>query len=351
MTLRGAVAGVVVEVVALVPLCGRRPCRGRYAAGGSASRVDRVRRRYAPDVGSVAAEPLEWAGPPATASDGRLGQLNRPLQGVRGLAVVAVVLYHLEVPGLGGGYLGVDVFFVLSGFVIGSRLAGTDSGPLGDRLWDFYARRVRRLLPLALLVVVVVVVGLRYALPAPLLPAARADAVGAATATLNIRSALVGSTYGRPLFGQFGQIESPFAHFWSLAVEEQFYLVVAPVALVVLGRWRRRALPLVAVGAAVSVALWLVLVRSGRPSWAFYLLGPRAWELLVGLALVGLVPRLLGRVRRTAVAGVAGWTGLLVGAAAVRHWSDLQQASLVPHAVTVAVGGLLVVAPTTHGPR
>ena len=142
------------------------------------------------------------------------------IDGVRALAVVAVVAYHAGVPGFGGGFVGVDVFFVISGFLITGLLAGEveRSGRLS--VAGFYGRRARRLLPVAALVTVATVAVGWWVLSPLDRGDLSADALATSTYTINLRLAAQHYDYLRAdLF------PSAFQQFWSLAVEEQFYLV------------------------------------------------------------------------------------------------------------------------------
>ncbi len=192
------------------------------------------------------------------------------IQSLRGYAVLLVVLYHAKLIAIPAGYLGVDVFFVISGFLIGRLvLADVDAGTFSFA--EFYARRAKRLLPAAYVTFAAV------ALVAPLLlgtlelRALRDQLLGAITFSSNI-----------VLQRQSGYFDGaselkPLLHAWSLSVEEQFYLLL-PAALVFLPRrWR-----LVAVGAATLGSLWIA-ERGAGSSAAFYLLPSRAWELLLGV--------------------------------------------------------------------
>jgi peptidoglycan/LPS O-acetylase OafA/YrhL len=242
--------------------------------------------------------------------------LRLDVQGLRAVAVVVVVLYHAGVPLLQGGYVGVDVFFVISGFVITSALLRemADTGRLSVRA--FYGRRMMRLLPAAVLVLAATLIGSWLWLPSLRWHRIALDALAASGYFLNYRFAAQGTDYMSA-----DQAPSPLQHFWSLAVEEQFY-VVWPVLLGVCALWlfrrRLRRWPAVVVTgllAAVSFAFGIWETAHSEP-WSYFGSPSRAWELAVG-ALVALSTGTLSRLHRR-VAWVLAWAGLLaVGAAVV----------------------------------
>ena len=207
----------------------------------------------------------------------------RPLDGVRALAVVAVLASHAGIPFLPGGFVGVDVFFVLSGFLITSllydELAVTGRIDLGG----FWTRRARRLLPAAL-VMIVAVLAARRLFVADSVAALRGDATAAALWSANWRWALRGTDY----FAQ-GGTPSPLQHTWSLAVEEQFYLVWPLLLLACCGAKRRRLLVLSLAGAAASALATYVLARVASPGRVYFGTDTRAQELLAGAALAALL--------------------------------------------------------------
>ena len=131
-----------------------------------------------------------------------------------------VVAFHAGIPGITGGYVGVDVFYVISGFLITGLLVDEleRTGTISFRA--FYARRVRRLLPLAALVLVAVAVGMQFFTPPVFRPAVRFDALSAAFYYSNWQFALESVNYLT-----LGGAQNPVLHYWSLSVEEQFYLV------------------------------------------------------------------------------------------------------------------------------
>jgi peptidoglycan/LPS O-acetylase OafA/YrhL len=238
--------------------------------------------------------------------------LRLDIQGLRAVAVLLVVVSHAGVSRLAGGYIGVDVFFVISGFLITSLMLREWSRDGRISLGRFYARRALRLLPASTLVVLVTLAG-SWLFLGPLRFAEYAkDAVASAWYVVNFRLAESGTDYFNADIPP-----SPFQHFWSLAVEEQFYLIWPIVLIAALKLFRRRALltiPLLALAAA-SFALNLQLTEDS-PSWAYFGSQARVWELAVG-ALLALVAHRLDDIPRP-VAAVMSWAGLAaIGYAAV----------------------------------
>ena len=200
------------------------------------------------------------------------------LDGLRGLAVLAVLFFHAGVRQVGGGFVGVSVFFTLSGFLIGSLLIAEVASTGTVALKGFWARRARRLLPGALVTVALVVL-----LAGTVLTSARADlrgdVIGAIGYVANWRFWLNGSSYAA-LF----TAPSPLVHFWSLAIEEQLNVILPLVVLWVVSRWGRARLGLFLVGLwVVTTALAVVVGLSGRgSSLGYYSTFTRAPELLTG---------------------------------------------------------------------
>ncbi len=205
------------------------------------------------------------------------------LDGVRALAVLGVMAFHSALPFLPGGFLGVDAFFVLSGFLITTLLVG-EWRRLGTvRLRAFWARRARRLLPALLVMVVFVVCYAAFVVPKGTYPTLGPDALATLFYVSNWHFIAAGGNY----FVQTGAV-SPLTHTWSLAVEEQFY-IVWPVALLGLLRLFRRLGPLlfVAVAGAVASAVEMaVLYRQGDAlTRLYYGTDTHAQSLLIGVAL------------------------------------------------------------------
>jgi peptidoglycan/LPS O-acetylase OafA/YrhL len=236
------------------------------------------------------------------------------IEGLRAVAIVAVLLCHAGLPLAAGGYVGVDVFFVISGFLI-SRLLFGEIERTGDlSLARFYARRAKRILPL-LTLVLFAVVALSLLLFSPVRGIeVSSDVISSAFFTTNWHLAAQSVDY----FAQ-GAEPSPVQHLWSLAIEEQFYLVWPALLLAFTWAWRRR-------GHTGKSLLWVVLavaiagslaygihLTDAAPSAAYFSTLGRVWELGLGaaLALAG-APRL-----PRPVAAALGWAGLAAIALAV----------------------------------
>ena len=211
--------------------------------------------------------------------------IRSDIQGLRAIAVLAVLAFHIFPGSFTGGYVGVDVFFVISGFLITKMLLSTAERKGRISLVDFYARRISRLLPAALLVLFAVIAAL------PLLPAARweetvADVVAAALYYINWRQAFLAVDY---LGAE--NAASPVQHFWSLAIEEQFYavwgvLLVGIGFLAARGRIPFRRLVQVFLVATFTVSLALsVWLTYAEPESAYFVSHTRAWELALGALL------------------------------------------------------------------
>ena len=240
------------------------------------------------------------------------GRFRPDIEGLRAVAVIAVVLYHAGIPGIAGGYIGVDVFFVISGFLITGLLwrevASTNTVALGR----FYAARARRLLPAAATVGVVTAIVAAVVLPPLQARRVFVDGIASALYVGNYRFAAQGTDY---MVSDLPP--SPFQHYWSLGVEEQFYLVWP--ALIIGTAWLVKRFAPSAVSRAAPYAVVLALVGGASlaaavvwtrisPPWAFFSLPTRAWELAAG----GLVALTINQWRRLPLlpAAVAGWGGL-----------------------------------------
>jgi peptidoglycan/LPS O-acetylase OafA/YrhL len=239
------------------------------------------------------------------------------IDGLRALAILPVVFYHFRVPGFSGGFVGVDVFFVISGYLI-TQLLTDPARPLG--LLAFYARRIRRLGPaLAAMVAVSTIAGL-ILLPPNALIAYGKSLISVAAAGSNVFFWRALASY----FAPAGE-NHPLLHTWSLAVEEQFYIAY-PLVLILLARFGRRTLVagvLVAGLISLAAAAWLA---PRAPSASFYLAPTRAWELLLGGALAllpawrplgGPLPAAAGLIMIAIAVAVLGPTSQVPGIAAL----------------------------------
>jgi peptidoglycan/LPS O-acetylase OafA/YrhL len=280
------------------------------------------------------------------------------LDGLRGLAVAAVLLFHAG--HLTGGFLGVDLFFVLSGFLITSLLlAESRTGRI--RLAAFWGRRARRLLPaLAGVLIGVAAYAWLFAAPAEL-ARIRSDALATLFYVANWRAVVAGVDYWE-LFAA----PSPLAHTWSLAIEEQFYLVWPLVVGGVLWRQRRRrpsdaggratarTVLLVSVVLAAAAAIWMaVRYEPGNPTRVYYGSDTRAASILVGAALAALVA-LYGPARtRIARYGVeaAGVVGALVLAFAWMNVAGESDRLFRGGLFACAVAAAAVIAAAAHPDR
>ena len=262
-------------------------------------------------------------------------QFRPDLEGLRGIAVVLVVLFHSGTPWFGGGYLGVDAFFVLSGFLITSILVREQLEAGRISLVRFYARRVRRLLPAALVVAAATFVAVaRWTVDPIERTEAWTDGVATLLSVANIRFALVAADYFAPETSP-----SPFLQMWSLGVEEQFYLFW-PALLILgfagLGRHRRRLAIAVGIGAAISFALFATEVLGAEAT--FYSLPTRAWELGIGA-----VAALIGR--RFALSSSFGLALLLAGVVIASIDASLDAAT----SLAVSLGAVVVIVGRSEG--
>jgi len=218
------------------------------------------------------------------------------IDGLRAIAVGLVVLFHVGVPGITGGYVGVDVFFVISGYLITSLLLVEGEGRGRISLSDFYARRVRRLFPALMLVVLTtLILGTVWLLP---VFQEQGELAKSAVAT----SLYLSNVYFWIFTGNYFDGPSdlqPLLHTWSLAVEEQFYLLWPFLFIGAL--WLRRGAAatlrsdLIKLVVAIFVVslITCILTTDSHPRAAYYLMPARAWEFAVG----GILPLILPKIR------------------------------------------------------
>jgi len=254
------------------------------------------------------------AAPSLERSVARTADHHRPdLQGLRAVAVGVVVLFHLWPNRLSGGYVGVDVFFVISGFLITSHLYREVVATGTVALRRFWARRIRRLLPASLLVLAVSLVAVYLVVPTTLWPQTSRQIGASALYVQNWALAADAVDYMAA-----DNVPTLAQHYWSLSVEEQFYLVWPALILLLLAwhRWRgqradRARVLRLGLGVVAVASLAASVVLTGRDQAQAYLVTQtRAWEFAAG-ALLALAPAGLGGRWR----GPLAWAGL--GAIAV----------------------------------
>ena len=247
------------------------------------------------------------------------------LDGIRAVAVAAVLLYHSDIFWFPGGLLGVEVFFVLSGYLITSLLWTEVGAAGGIDMVRFWGRRARRLLPALFVMLAVVSVVWVVHLPSEV-ARIRGDVAAAATYTSNWYLIHGNHSY----FIEFTR-PSPFAHLWSLAIEEQFYLLWPPVVLL-LWRWLRRPRRVagaILAMAALSSGFLALIFHGGDPSRIYYGTDTRAAGLLIGAALAILWrPFALGARRWNVKPFVLDAT--TIGACGVLVWAFMRMDDLSP---------------------
>ncbi len=301
---------------------------------------------------------MSGAAPDGTRAPG--GEFRPELEGLRAVAVGLVLAYHAGIPKLHGGYVGVDVFFVLSGFLITGLIVRELRATGRLDLPRFYARRARRLLPAAAVALVGTLVLSVVLLPPLRLPDVAGDAAAASLYVSNLRFALQATDY---LASDLAP--SPLLHFWSLGVEEQFYVFWPALLLVAatigggLARTARTARPgrdddagltrrlgtVVVAVAILSFVASLVLTTVAQP-WAFFSQPTRAWELALGAGLalgaarLGRMPAMVGGSLVAAGIVLVGLSGIL-----------LEQSTPFPGtaALLPTVGAALVIAGGASG--
>ena len=273
---------------------------------------------------SIIASPVDRAAAP----DAALGY-RRDIDGLRALAVVPVLLFHVDLWPFSGGYVGVDIFFVISGYLIAS-IIGHDLAEGRFTLTGFYVRRIRRIFPaLFVMIAFTILVGGLILLP---LDYRRLGASALAT------TLFASNIYFARQSGYFGASaeEAPLLHSWSLAVEEQFYIVF-PLLMLVGWRLGGRYRLLLSMVAGLSLLSAMHMVETA-PASAFYLPHTRGWEFLGGAMLaVGRLPAF----RSPQIANAAAAAG-----AALIGWAVLRFSAATPfpgaHALFPVVGAMLI---------
>jgi peptidoglycan/LPS O-acetylase OafA/YrhL len=286
-----------------------------------------------------------------------LGEIGTPsgdrpfrpdVQGLRALAVALVVIYHAGVPKVTGGFVGVDVFFVISGYVITGLLLRERARTGGTSLLGFYARRARRILPAAALVIAGTTIASFYYLGFVTGAQDAADAGAAALFVANFHFITLGTNYETAQ-----ALPSPLQHFWSLAVEEQFYLVYPATFIVVasvIGRVRfETKLMIMLVAITIASYTWSVVETSANGTAAYFSPFTRAWELALGAIVAVVAPRCIHLVHDHLSAGLT-WLGI---AAIIYSAAKFNNGTAFPGSVAAipVIGTALVIAAGTSAPR
>jgi len=259
---------------------------------------------------------------------------RREIDGLRAVAVLPVILFHAGFTAFGGGFVGVDIFFVISGYLITSLLlADLRDGRFS--LTDFYERRARRILP-ALFLVLAVTVPLAWLC----LPAEAYKDFSQSLAAVAVFSSNFLFWHESGYFDSATELK-PLLHTWSLAVEEQFYIVFP---LLLAGLWRvarHYVVPVLAVLLAISLgyAQWAAI---NTPTTAFYLLPARSWELLLGGLAACYLARQPQRNWPVAIREMAGAIGLGLIAYAIFSFSKATPFPGIP-ALVPTIGALLII--------
>ncbi|MBP9067670.1 MAG: acyltransferase [Candidatus Microthrix sp.] len=292
-------------------------------------------------------EQLGEAGGGDAQSPSRLPYIQA-IDGLRALAVVAVVLNHIDFPGMSSGFVGVDIFFAISGFLITRQIVTKQAAGSPQQLREFWAGRARRIVPAMVLVIAVTCLGsVMFLAPQEL---ERVGFYGFASDLfgMNIAAATRGGNYfDGPLR------ESPFLHLWSLGVEEQFYLVwplvLGPFAVVAMKRlrWsRQRTLAVALALLGLGSLLASVVQTTSSPLWAFYGLHTRLYEFIIGGSAALFWQWSLDR--RTGRLFTIGGLAMIVAAFV---WTPVDVGFPGAWPLLAVIGSVAMILGFTHGPR
>ncbi len=297
-----------------------------------------------PAVTSKAGEQVIEVESPDRAQTHRSQTFRPEIQGLRAIAVGLVILNHANFPGLKGGFIGVDVFFVISGYVITSLLRRQPVGHVGGNLANFYSRRIRRIVPAATIAIVGTVFAAHALLGANYDPQLLSDARWASLFSANFRFISVNANYFIP-----GISPSLVTHFWSLGVEEQFYLVIPFVvfSIAAIAALRHQTIVLASFFVVVIVAsgAWCAHIVGSDQVAAYFSPFARVWELALG-ALAALIPSSwFSRMGRWAEAVALGCLATIVASAILIDGT--RPPGLTVAWACLATAGLLLVGPVS----
>ena len=260
------------------------------------------------------------------------------IDGLRALAVLPITFFHAGIPGFGGGYVGVDIFFVISGFLI-TRIIDRDVTEGRFSYGDFYERRIRRIFP-ALIGMLTACIAAAYYFVLPTEMHAFALSV---LGTLLFASNIV--FWRQSGYFDINAYDKPLLHTWSLGVEEQFYIGFPIILAVIIRHFPAQRRLLVALLAVVSLAACIVLTPV-KPMATFYLIPTRAWELLAGsLIALGAVPT----VRSAFIREIAAACGIVLIVAAIVLFDP--QTGFPGVAAMLPVGGAALIVAYAPGTR
>jgi peptidoglycan/LPS O-acetylase OafA/YrhL len=260
-----------------------------------------------------------------------LVKYRNDIQGLRAIAVLLVIFAHVGVAGFAGGWIGVDVFFVISGFLITGLLIREYDSTNHVSLLQFYIRRAKRILPASLITIVVVLIASNLLLNSIRTANINTDAIWAVGFVSNIHFIRINTDYFTS-----GLAVSPLQHFWSLAVEEQFYLIWPALFLLIsrqhgmrIRNWsisRSQRVLLIAVIASALSLMWSISYTNSNPTSAYFSTLTRVWELGFGVLLACTIPQIQRLTERWtddkrsvafAAASWAGLTAIILGACVI----------------------------------
>jgi peptidoglycan/LPS O-acetylase OafA/YrhL len=278
------------------------------------------------------------------------GSLRKDIQALRALAVLLVVAYHANLPVVHGGFLGVDVFFVISGFVITQSLDHSRATTFWGSITDFYAKRIRRIMPAATLIIIATVFASYHWLSYITGGHTANDATWVAAFVGNYR-------FSSQQLGYFTSAlpHSTLQQYWSLAVEEQFYVVWPLLFFGIRAVLRRRSQT--SILAALSVVIvaslsWCLVQTHQNATAAFFSPFTRAWELALGALVAIVVPQLTDRAPRTGLAlSFVGLAGIVVPVwflSATSLWPGANALLPVVGTALVLAGGTLRLSSRDH---